>query len=237
MGRSERSERDSLPPSGGAPSRLLGRRWPSPASRRTAFSPLPSTIECRGIRPAYCPHCQQRPRRPGSPRAGGPSPCPEAVARCGRRPRRTHVSFRAPTGRDTYTFRHPPLSHLTGAAAEAAAAGRSSLGERDSVPPGTSRALPPDPAAGSGLGPGGKAAACARRQAGVRGFARVGPHRRGLGCVRLRDFPGCVRPLLGASRCKLTRRYPPESPPSRLPTPVRTRPAGPVRRGGPRYPT
>src|SRR5690625_5456490 len=27
MGRSERSERDSLPPSGGAPFRLLGRRW------------------------------------------------------------------------------------------------------------------------------------------------------------------------------------------------------------------
>jgi len=27
MGRSERSERDSLPPSGGAPSRLLGHRW------------------------------------------------------------------------------------------------------------------------------------------------------------------------------------------------------------------
>src|SRR5690625_4313336 len=44
MGRSERSERDSLPPSGGAPFRLLGHRWPSPASRRTAFSTLPSTI-------------------------------------------------------------------------------------------------------------------------------------------------------------------------------------------------
>src|SRR5690625_509077 len=44
MGRSERSERDSLPPSGGAPSRLLGHRWPSPASRRAALSTLPPTI-------------------------------------------------------------------------------------------------------------------------------------------------------------------------------------------------
>src|SRR5690625_2013814 len=44
MGRSERSERDSLPPSGAAPSRLPGHRWPSPAPRRNALSTLPPTI-------------------------------------------------------------------------------------------------------------------------------------------------------------------------------------------------
>ena len=62
MGRSERSERDSLPPSGGAPSRLPGHRRPSPAPRRNACRKSLCGSDPLGLAPpASALRCAARP--------------------------------------------------------------------------------------------------------------------------------------------------------------------------------
>src|SRR5690625_446686 len=153
MGRSERSERDSLPPNGAAPSpRKPATGGPAPPDKPSVRSASSWLTRCTSCALLPQPTPSERPtlgvaQPPRGARALGVAQPPRGARALGvaappRRPMRGSSVLR------TRCIQAPPENHREPATTEAAAMGRSERSERDSLPPNGAAPSPRKPATG-----------------------------------------------------------------------------------------